>query len=227
MKDIHAVSLTQAELLRLAQTVDAFTQDTPTMEVTENPDVTMDPAMSIEEVVTTPEETKKSESIDNTISQVSGFEKSSATAENIEVGTSMQVGPLIGEVNSISELRARLNSLIPDKMAFKIGEVSEVTGIKPYVLRYWESEFETLSPQKSAYNQRMYSRKDVENVLLIKKLLYEEKFSIAGAKKKLKDLKKELRADKQVSEVVGRFDKAYDRFEDLMGDIARIKALFN
>ena len=63
-------------------------------------------------------------------------------------------------------------------MAFKIGEVAELTELKTYVLRYWESEFEALNPQKSAFNQRMYSRRDVETVLLIKKLLYEEKFSI-------------------------------------------------
>lgn len=80
---------------------------------------------------------------------------------------------------------------IPDRMAFKISEVSRITGIKAYVLRYWETEFAFLTPQKSKTNQRMYTKKDIENVLLIKKLLYEEKYSIAGAKRRLKEMKKE------------------------------------
>src|ERR1700721_2077537 len=83
--------------------------------------------------------------------------------------------------------------MVPDKMAFKIGEVAEIAALKTYVLRYWETEFDALSPQKSAFNQRVYSRRDVETVLLIKKFLYEEKFSIAGAKKKINDLRKELK----------------------------------
>ena len=77
-----------------------------------------------------------------------------------------------------------MDARIPNKLFFKIGEVCEITETQPYVLRYWESEFDALAPQKSAFNQRMYTRRDVETVLLIKKLLYEEKFSIAGAKKK-------------------------------------------
>lgn len=72
---------------------------------------------------------------------------------------------------------------IPDKIYFKIGEVSELTGVKPYVLRYWETEFNVIKPVKSAANQRMYKRRQVELFFEIKRLLYEEKFTIAGAKK--------------------------------------------
>ncbi len=74
---------------------------------------------------------------------------------------------------------------IPDKLFFKIGEVAELTGTKPHVLRYWESEFHILRPAKGDSGQRTYRRKDVEIVFLIKQLLYEENFTIAGAKKQL------------------------------------------
>ena len=75
---------------------------------------------------------------------------------------------------------------IPDKLYFKIGEVSNITGVEPYILRYWESEFKLVKPYRTKSNQRLYRRKDVESVLKIKKMLYDEKFTIAGAKKKIK-----------------------------------------
>ncbi|MDZ7641389.1 MAG: MerR family transcriptional regulator [Desulfurivibrio sp.] len=74
---------------------------------------------------------------------------------------------------------------IPDKLYFKIGEVCEITGIKQHVLRYWETEFKILSPQRANSRQRLYRRVDVENILRIKKLLKEEGFTISGAKKHL------------------------------------------
>lgn len=80
--------------------------------------------------------------------------------------------------------------LIPDKMFFKIGEVAQIADLKPYVLRYWETEFSLLSPAKSNSQQRMYSRTDVENVLLIKHLLYDLRFSIEGAKKRLSEMRR-------------------------------------
>jgi len=76
----------------------------------------------------------------------------------------------------------------PDKRYFRIGEVSRITGVKPYVLRYWESEFRWMAPQKSRSKQRLYRRRDIDMILLIKKLLYEQRFTIAGARKKLRDL---------------------------------------
>src|SRR5256885_13164748 len=79
------------------------------------------------------------------------------------------------------------DSRIPEKLFFKIGEVCELIKVQPHVLRYWESEFPMLAPQKNRAGQRVYRRKDVEMVLRIHDLLYEEKFTIAGAKKKLLD----------------------------------------
>jgi len=74
---------------------------------------------------------------------------------------------------------------------FKIGDVSRITGVKPYVLRYWESEFDNLAPNKSKKNQRVYNQEDVRKVLLIKQLLHKERYSIEGAKKRLKEIKSE------------------------------------
>src|SRR5579863_1825515 len=76
--------------------------------------------------------------------------------------------------------------VIPDKLYFRIGEVSELCHLPAYVLRFWETEFPQLKPVKSSTGQRMYRRKDVENVLRIKKLLYEEGFTIAGARQHLR-----------------------------------------
>jgi DNA-binding transcriptional MerR regulator len=74
---------------------------------------------------------------------------------------------------------------IPDKLYFKIGEVSELLGVEPYVLRYWETEFAVLSPKKSGTGHRLYRRKDVELLLRIKHLLYEKRFTIEGARQTL------------------------------------------
>ena len=74
---------------------------------------------------------------------------------------------------------------IPDKLFYKIGEVCEHVGVQPHVLRYWESEFPMLAPQKNRAGQRVYRRKDLEIVLRIRELLYDEKFTIAGARRKL------------------------------------------
>ena len=76
----------------------------------------------------------------------------------------------------------------PDKRYYRIGEVSKITDVKPYVLRYWESEFRWMAPQKSRSKQRLYRRRDIDMILLIKKLLYEQRFTIAGARRKLRDL---------------------------------------
>lgn len=76
-------------------------------------------------------------------------------------------------------------TVIPEKIYFKIGEVCDLVGVQPHVLRYWETEFPMLSPQKNRSGQRSYRRRDVEMALRIKELLYDEMFTIAGAKKKL------------------------------------------
>lgn len=74
---------------------------------------------------------------------------------------------------------------IPDKLYFRIGEVSRLAGIKPYVLRFWETEFSSLGPKKSGKGHRLYRRKDVELVLEIKRLLYDKRYTIEGARKHL------------------------------------------
>ena len=76
---------------------------------------------------------------------------------------------------------------IPEKLYFKIGEVSKIVGVKPYVLRYWETEFKEIGPIKSRSNQRLYRRKDVQALLAIKTLLYKEGFTINGARKKVRE----------------------------------------
>jgi DNA-binding transcriptional MerR regulator len=75
-----------------------------------------------------------------------------------------------------------------EKRYYRIGEVARITQVKPYVLRYWESEFRWMAPQKSRSNQRLYRRKDIDTILLIKKLLYEQRFTIDGARRKLREL---------------------------------------
>lgn len=74
------------------------------------------------------------------------------------------------------------------KRYYRIGEVARITGVKPYVLRYWESEFRWMAPAKSRSQQRLYRQRDIEIIQLIKRLLYEERFTIAGARRKLQEL---------------------------------------
>ena len=76
---------------------------------------------------------------------------------------------------------------IPDKLYFKIGEVSRITDVEPYILRYWESEFTVIKPYRTKSNQRLYRKKDVEIILKIKEMLYDNKYTIAGAKKRLRE----------------------------------------
>src|ERR1700733_10448337 len=76
---------------------------------------------------------------------------------------------------------------LPPKLYFRIGEVAGMVGVEPHVLRYWEREFRTIRPTKSAKGQRVYSRRDVENLLRVRELLYGQGFTIAGARKRLRD----------------------------------------
>ncbi|PWU15745.1 MAG: MerR family transcriptional regulator [Bdellovibrio sp.] len=115
---------------------------------------------------------------------------------------------------------------IPNKMGFKIGEVAEMLGIKQYVLRYWETEFEVLKPKKAANNQRYYTRKDVENVFLIRKLLHRDRFSIEGARSALKELKQVVRKEKEWSQVNHRVEVLQERVESLLTDLRKLKDAF-
>ena len=78
--------------------------------------------------------------------------------------------------------------IVPDKNLYRIGEVSRLTDTKPFVLRYWETEFPSLQPVKSPKGHRLYRREDVDTVLLIKRLLYDEGFTIAGARRHLREV---------------------------------------
>jgi DNA-binding transcriptional MerR regulator len=107
--------------------------------------------------------------------------------------------------------RAKSAHLFPDKLFYKIGEVSRIVGVEPYVLRYWETEFSFLKPRKNKSGQRVYIKRDVELLLDIKRLLYQERYTIEGVRKRLglgvvnvkskseQDLKKtEIRQPKQI-----------------------------
>jgi len=93
---------------------------------------------------------------------------------------------------------------IPEKLFFKIGEVCELAGVQAHVLRYWESEFPMLAPQKNRAGQRVYRKRDVEIALRIKELLYDDQYTIAGAKKRLSN---ELRAGGKLKIVSNEVDK--------------------
>ncbi len=82
---------------------------------------------------------------------------------------------------------------VPDRLYFRIGEVSEITGVPPYVLRYWESVFPALQPRKSGGGQRLYRRRDVVFVLEIKRLLYQERYTVAGARRRLTEREERAR----------------------------------
>ena len=100
--------------------------------------------------------------------------------------------------------------VIPEKLFFKIGEVCELAGVQAHVLRYWESEFTMLAPQKNRAGQRVYRKRDVEIALRIKELLYEDQYTIAGAKKRLAN---DLRAGGKLK-IVSSEDGGDDSRED-------------
>ena len=122
---------------------------------------------------------------------------------------------------------ARELESIPDKMAFKIGEVAELLKLKPYVLRYWETEFKMLNPQKSKNNQRIYSRKHVELLFVIKKLLYKDRFSIEGARSVLAKMRKETKKAVAIRGAAGQLKEIKGKAQALLTDIERIHSLFS
>jgi DNA-binding transcriptional MerR regulator len=92
---------------------------------------------------------------------------------------------------------------IPDKLYFRIGDVSRLAGVKAYVLRYWETEFAGIAPKKSGTGQRLYRRKDVELILEIKHLLYEKRFTIEGARKAIEGRAKPAPPAKRTTKPIG------------------------
>jgi DNA-binding transcriptional MerR regulator len=113
---------------------------------------------------------------------------------------------------------------IPDKLYFKIGEVKKITGVEPHVLRYWESEFKIIRPQRASSKQRLYRRIDVENILTIKKLLYEDGYTVPGARKFLTEKKAEPEARPEPPVSVPR-DRARSLLADIKSDLQQLREM--
>lgn len=129
------------------------------------------------------------------------------------------------EVAPSASLKESLES-IPDRMAFKIGTAAELVGVKPYVLRFWETEFEALHPKKSRKGQRAYSRRDVETAMLIKKLLYEDRFSIEGARARLRELRSKVKEERgAVDHLAEVRSVALSELREIQADLARFRSL--
>jgi len=117
--------------------------------------------------------------------------------EEIELASMQQLSFI--EVESSESLNRGMDE-IPDQLEFKIGTAADLVGVKPYVLRFWETEFDGLRPKKSRKGQRVYSRRDVETAMIIKKLLYEDRFSIEGARSRLRELRSKVKEERVHSE---------------------------
>ena len=111
---------------------------------------------------------------------------------------------------------------IPDKHYFKIGEVKNITGIEPHVLRYWESEFKIIRPQRATSKQRLYRRVDVENILTIKKLLYEDGYTVPGARKFLAAKKDNIKSKPQAKIPT---TKTRSMLAELKNDLEQLKEI--
>jgi DNA-binding transcriptional MerR regulator len=111
----------------------------------------------------------------------------------IRLGSGAARPPAAGCAMAELDLNSEQAPEIPDKLYFRIGEVSRLVGVQPYVLRYWESEFPALAPKKSGTGHRLYRRKEVELLLEIKRLLYQKRYTIEGARRYLETLGKQTR----------------------------------
>jgi DNA-binding transcriptional MerR regulator len=105
--------------------------------------------------------------------------------------------------------------VIPDKLYFKIGEVSAISGLPTYVLRFWETEFSKINPKRTSSGQRLYRKNDVELILEIKHLLYDKKFTIPGAKKHM-NIKTRGKNKKPTSEVIAEIRQELEEIRDLL-----------
>lgn len=104
---------------------------------------------------------------------------------------------------------------LPDKLYFKVGEVSSIVGVPAYVLRFWESEFKKINPKRTSSGQRLYRKKDVELILWIKHLLYEKKFTIEGAKQRLK-IKPSEQKEKPPADILQEICTELQKIRDLL-----------
>ena len=154
--------------------------------------------------------------------------RTSATKTSARPGGGRAGGPE-GPADPDGIAPADLSALREGKLYYRIGEVSQITGVKPYVLRYWESEFRLMAPQKSRSKQRLYRQKDIETILAIKRLLYEERYTIAGARKRLREMGSEARselamASEEPSETPAAGGDAYRRIRDELLGIRELLA---
>ena len=110
---------------------------------------------------------------------------------------------------------------LPVKLYYRIGEVSEIVGVEPHVLRYWETEFRSIRPQKSRKGQRIYSRRDVDKLLKVKDLLYSHGFTIAGARKRLREGGTEPETQVAVSVVAPEVQRPGSQLRTALTEIRR------
>ncbi len=160
-------------------------------------------------------------------SEVTEIIETKEATENIEIkAESTHMPSVLVDDLLMSEIKS-----IPDRFGFKIGDVADLLGIKQYVLRYWEQEFDLLKPKKASNNQRMYTKKDVENAFLIRKLLYRDKFSIEGARRALKDVKFAMKKEKNISSAMDRIDQnqsyVQEKIKSFILEIRKTRELFN
>lgn len=121
---------------------------------------------------------------------------------------------------------------IPDKLFYRIQEVATITQVKPYVLRYWETEFPMLTPEKDENDQRRYRRSDIELILEIKRLLYSEKFTIAGARRRLKGVKETPPAESRPTGApvvvdLQRYRRVNNALQELRREVTDLYKLFS
>jgi DNA-binding transcriptional MerR regulator len=124
------------------------------------------------------------------------------------------------EHDIVQEVKKALES-VPNKSYYRIGEVAKITGIKPYVLRYWETEFRPVVPPKSKSGQRMYRQREIAAVLLVKKLLYKQRFTIAGARRRLSELLRERKTEAKGATASAPVDS--ESFRHIRRDLEQIR----
>ena len=116
---------------------------------------------------------------------------------------------------------------VPVKLYYRIGEVSEIVGVEPHVLRYWETEFRSIRPQKSRKGQRIYSRRDVDRLLKVKDLLYTHGFTIAGARRRLREVGAEPPTDGEIRSAQRLRGTLLDLRSDVVEMLAELSELSN
>ncbi len=162
---------------------------------------------------------------ENTNASISAISNSNSNSNVQMLALGDHLPAVLVDVQLLQELAS-----IPDRLGFKIGDVADLLGIKQYILRYWEQEFDLLRPKKASNNQRLYTKRDVENAFLIRKLLYRDKFSIEGARQAIRDVKFAVKKEKEYSTALVKLDENHSQLaadaRDLVKRIRQIKEVF-